>query len=130
MKRLFIAIGILLAIYLCIDAASTAIKLARDDRDRELAVTVLRDCYCFVFAREIDSRALVTPFTIPKTLNELPGWTEHIEKTVDPALRPLYLRINWHPPKNPEEGKEIASIDFPNSRAILLQGGMAFSKKK
>ena len=129
MKKRYIGILLLLAICAATYTLAYISSLARRGESRQAAV-VLADCYRFVFAREIDSRALVTPFTIPKTLNEVPGWNEYVENTVDPALRPLYRRIDWHPPDDLSEGKEIASLELPYSRAVVLNGGSAYCIKK
>ena len=124
-------IGVLLLLAICASAYTLAyiISLARRGEARQ-SVVVLADCYRFVFAHEIDRPAPAVPFTIPKALSEMPGWTEHVENTVDPALRPLYHRIDWHPPEDLSEGKEIASIELPHYRAVVLMGGAAYYIKK
>ena len=129
MKRRLVTIFLLLAICAIAYTHAYTISLVRRGDGRQAAV-VLADCYRFVFAREIDSRALVTPFTIPKTLNEVSGWTEYIENTVDPALRPLYHRIDWHPPEDLSEGEEVASIELPHYRAVVVKGGSDYCIKK
>ena len=129
MKRRYI--GFFLFLVICAIAYTLAYKISLVRRgDGRQAVVVLADCYRFVFAREIDSRALVTPYTIPKTQNEVPRWTEYVENTVDPALRPLYRRIDWHPTEDQSEGEEVASIELPHSRAVVLRGGSAYWIKK
>ena len=129
MKRLFLAIGLLLAICLLLYIAVPAFQRATLSKESERAAAALADCYRFVFADTMDRVVLDQPSIIPATLNEVPGWTDYVNKA-DPATQDLYRRIDWHPPRNPSEGEEIASIELPNARAVLMRGGSAFTVRK
>lgn len=122
MKRLFLAIGLLLATCLLLYIIFPALQRAALSKEAERAVTSLADCYRFVFADTMD-RELTS---MPVTLDDVPGWKDYVNKA-DPATQDLYRRIDWHPPQTPTEGAEIASIELPNARAVVLQGGSAFS---
>ena len=126
MKRLCFVIGILLAICLLLYIATPAFQRATLSKESERAAAALADCYRFVFADTMDRVVLDQPATIPATLDEVPGWKDYVNKA-DPATQDLYRRIDWHPPQTPTEGAEIASIELPNARAVVLQGGSAFS---
>ena len=129
MKRLYLAIIILVAVCLLLAIAIPALQRATTAKEMERAVSVLADCYRFVFSNQMDQVVLGTPSTMPTTLEDVPGWNDYVN-IADPSVQALYRRIDWHPPQTPSEGKEIASIDFPNSRAVVLQGGSAYSIKK
>ena len=130
MKRIYISIFLILALCLIVYGLVPALHRAILSNEAERAVQALADCYRFVFASEMDRDALGLPFITPKSLDEVPGWNEYAEKVADPALRALYRKIDWHQPEDRSEGKEIASIDLPHTRAVVLQGGSAFAVKK
>jgi hypothetical protein len=93
------------------------------------AITALVKCYKFVFADTMDKQVLGIQNSMPSTLDDVQGWEDFVSKS-DPVTQALYRRIDWHPPQNTEEGKEIASIELPNARAVLLAGGSAYTLKK
>lgn len=125
MKRLYLAIGLVGAICLLLCLAIPALERAAAAMEMERAVIVLADCYRFVFSSRMDREAEV----MPASLNDVAGWNDHVNKA-DSLTQSLYRKIDWHPPQSPAEGEEIASIDFPSYRAVVLQGGSAFSMKK
>ena len=129
MKRLYVTILLLVAICLLIYGAIPALKQAMRSKESERAAAALADCYRFVFADRMDKTVMEQPAVMPATLDEVPGWIDYV-KNAEPAAQAFYSRIDWHPPRNPSEGDEIASIDLPNARAVLLRGGSAFAVKK
>ena len=129
MKRLYLAILILVTISVLLYIAIPALKRVTLAKESGRAVTALADCYRFVFVDTMDKAVMGQPTAIPATLDNVPGWTDFVNKS-EPAAQALYRRIDWHPPRNPSEGDEIASIELPNSRAILLHGGAAFTVRK
>ena len=126
MKRLFLAIGLLLAICLLLYIAVPAFQRATLSNEAERAAAALADCYRFVFAETMDKTVMGESTAMPATLDDVPGWKDYVNKA-DPATQDLYRRIDWHPPQTPTEGAEVASIELPNARAVVLQGGSAFS---
>ena len=129
MKRLYLAILLLLAVCLLLAIFIPALKRATLANESERAVAALADCYRFVFAETMDKSDMGESTAIPASLDDVPGWIDYVNQT-DPATQALYRSIDWHPPRNPSEGDEIASIDLPNARAVLLRGGSAFTVRK
>lgn len=129
MKHLYVAIGLAGVICLLLGLAILLLHRAAAAQEMERAVIVLADCYRFVFSNRMDQAVLDTPAAMPAALNGVAGWNDHVS-AADPVFRSLYGKIDWHPPQSPAEGEEIASIDFPSYRAVVLQGGSAFSAKK
>lgn len=129
MKRLYLAIIILVAICLLLAIAIPALQRAATAKEMERAVSVLADCYRFVFADTVDNAAMGQPSTMPARLEDVPGWNDYVNKA-DHTTQALYRRMDWHPPRNPSDGNEIASIELPNARAVLLHGGSAFTVRK
>ena len=129
MKRLFLAIGLLLAICLLLYIVIPAFQRATLSKEAERAVTALADCYRFVFAKTMDKTVMGESTAMPDTLDDVPGWIDYVNQA-EPAAQALYKSIAWHPPSNPSEGEEIASIELPNARAVLLRGGSTFTVKK
>ena len=129
MKRLCLAIGLLLAICLLLYIAVPAFQRARRSKEAERATAALADCYRFIFADTMDKAVLEQPTAMPATLDDVPGWIDYVNQA-DPAAQALYRRIAWHPPHNPSEGDEIARIELPNARAVLKRGGSAFTVGK
>ncbi len=125
MKRPYFAIGLVGAICLLLCLAIPPLQRAAAAREMERAIIVLADCYRFVFSSQMDQEADV----MPSSLNDVAGWNDYV-KAADSVSQALYRKIDWHPPQSPAEGEEIASIDFPSYRAVILQGGSAFSMKK
>ena len=130
MKRLCLAITLLLAISLALYIAIPALNRASRAKEMKCAVKALAECYRFVFADTMDKVVIGQPSTIPANLNDAPGWTDYVNKA-DSTYKAMYKRIDWHPPRTPSEGQEIASIELStNTRAVLLYGGTAYSMKK
>ena len=129
MRRLYVAIGFAGAICLLLCLAIPLLQRAVAAHEMERAVIVLADCYRFAFSNRMDQAAQDAPAAMPAALNDVAGWNDHVN-AADPVSRSLYGKIDWHPSPFPAEGDEIASIDFPRFRAVVLQGGSAFSKKK
>jgi hypothetical protein len=129
MKRRFLASGLLLAIGLLLYIAIPAFQRAGLSKEAERAAAALADCYRFVCAGTMDPAVSGQPAAMPATLDEVPGWEDHVSKA-DPATRALYKRIAWHPPHDPSGGDAIASIELPDARAVLLPGGSAFTVRK
>ena len=105
-----------------------ALKRATLAKESERAVAALADCYRFVFAETMDKTVGGTIAT-PASLDGVPGWIDYVNKS-EPGAQALYRSIEWHPPSSPSEGEEIASIELPNARAVLLRGGSAFAVRK
>ena len=129
MKRLYLAILLLLAVCLLLAIFIPALKRATLANESERAVAALADCYRFVFAETMDKSVMGESIAIPASLDDAPGWIDYVNKA-EPGAQALYRSIEWHPPSNPSEGEEIASIELPNARAVLLRGGSAFAVKK
>ena len=129
MKRLFLAIGLLLAICLLLYIAVPAFQRATLSKEAERAAAALADCYRFVFAETMDKTVMGESTAMPATLDDVPGWIDYVNQA-EPAAQDLYRRIDWHPPRNPSEGNEIASIELPDARAVLQRGGSAFTVRK
>ena len=129
MKRLFLAIGLLLAICLLLYIAVPAFQRATLSKEAERAAAALADCYRFVFAETMDKTVMGESTAMPATLDDVPGWIDYVNQA-EPAAQALYKSIAWHPPQSPSEGDEIASIELPNARAVLLRGGSAFTVRK
>ena len=129
MKRLFLAIGLLLAICLLLYIAVPAFQRATLSKEAERAAAALADCYRFVFAETMDKTVMGESTAMPATLDDVPGWIDYVNQA-EPAAKDLYRRIDWHPPRNPSEGNEIASIELPDARAVLQRGGSAFTVRK
>ena len=129
MKRLYLAILLLLAVCLLLAIALPVLKQAALSKKSERAVAVLADCYRFVFAETMDKLATEQSSAMPATLNDVPGWIDYVNKA-EPDAQALYKSIQWHPPSNPSEGDAIASIELPDARAVLLRGGSDFTVKK
>ena len=126
MKRPGLAIGLLLAICLWFYVIMPAFHRARLSEESGRAVTALSDCYRFVFASTMDGGAQDQPRSMPGSLDDVPDWNRYVNEA-DPTVQALYRRIDWHPPQTPTAGAEIASIEFPNCRAVVSQEGSAFS---
>ena len=129
MKRLFLAIGLLLAICLLLYIVIPAFQRATLSKEAERAAAALADCYRFVFAETMDKTVMGESTAMPATLDDVPGWIDYVNQA-EPAAQDLYRRIDWHPPRNPSEGNEIASIELPDARAVLQRGGSAFTVRK
>jgi len=129
MKRIYLAIGLLLAICLLLYIAVPAVQRATLSQESERAVAALADCYRFVFAETMDKAVVEQSPAMPTTLDDVSGWIDYVNQA-EPATQTLYRRIEWHPPRNPSEGEEIASIELPNARAVLMRGGSAFTVRK
>lgn len=129
MKRLCLAIGLLLAICLLLYIAIPAFQRATLSKESERAAAALADCYRFVFAETMNKTVMGESTAMPATLDDVPGWIDYVNQA-EPAAQALYRRIDWHPPHNPSEGDEIASIELPNARAVLQRGGSAFTVRK
>ena len=129
MKRLYLAILLLLAVCLLLAIFNPAMKRATLAMESERAVAALADCYRFVFAETMEKTVMGESTAIPASLDDVPGWIDYVNKT-EPGAQALYRSIEWHPPSNPTEGEEIASIELPNARAVLLRGGSAFTVRK
>ena len=129
MKRLYLAILLLLAVCLLLAIFIPALKRATLAKESERAVAALADCYRFVFAETMDNAAMEQSPAMPATLDDVPGWIDYVNQA-EPDAQALYRSIDWHPPRNPSEGEEIASIELPNARAVLLRGGSAFTVRK
>ena len=129
MKRLFLAIGLLLAICLLLYIAVPAFQRATLSKEAERAAAALAACYRFVFAETMDKTVMGESTAMPATLDDVPGWIDYVNQA-EPAAQDLYRRIDWHPPRNPSEGNEIASIELPDARAVLQRGGSAFTVRK
>ena len=129
MKRLCLAIVFLLAICLLLYIAIPAFQRATLSKESERAAAALADCYRFVFADTMDKAVFEQTTAMPATLDDVPGWIDYVNQA-EPAAQALYRSIAWHPPHNPSEGDEIAGIELPNARAVLLRGGSAFTVRK
>lgn len=129
MKRLYLAILLLLAVCLLLAIFIPALKRATLAKESERAVAALADCYRFVFADTMDKAVMEQSIAMPATLDDVPGWIDYVNQA-EPAAQALYRSIAWHPPRRPSEGDEIASIELPNARAVLLRGGSAFTVRK
>ena len=129
MKRLCLAIGLLLAICLLLYIAIPAFQRATLSKESKRAAAALADCYRFVFAETMDKTVMGESTAMPVTLDDVPGWIDYVNQA-EPAAQALYRSIEWHPPHSPSEGDEIASIELPNARAVLLRGGSAFTVRK
>ena len=106
-----------------------ALKRATLAKESERAVAALADCYRFVFAETMDKTVMGGTIATPASLDGVPGWIDYVNKS-EPGAQALYRSIEWHPPSSPSEGEEIASIELPNARAVLLRGGSAFAVRK
>ena len=129
MKRLYLAILLLLAVCLLLAIFIPALKRVTLAKESEQAVAALADCYRFVFAETMDKSDMGESTAIPASLDDVPGWIDYVNQT-DPAAQALYRSIAWHPPQSRSEGDEIASIELPNARAVLLRGESAFTVRK
>ena len=130
MKRLCLAIALLLAISIALYIAIPALNRASRAKEMKFAVKALAECYRFVFAGTMDKVVLGQPSTIPANLSDAPGWTDYVNKA-DSPYKALYKRVDWHPPQTPSVGQEIASIELTaDTRAVLLYGGSAYFMKK
>ena len=129
MKRLYLAILLLLAVCLLLAIFIPALKRATLAKESERAVAALADCYRFVFADTMDKAVMEQSIAMPATLDDVPCWIDYVNQA-EPAAQTLYRSIAWHPPRRPSEGDEIASIELPNARAVLLRGGSAFTVRK
>ena len=129
MKRLYLAIVLLLAIGLLLYIAVPAVQRATLSQESERAAAALADCYRFVFAETMDKAVMEQSPAMPATLDDVPGWIDYVNQA-EPDAQALYRSIDWHPPRNPSEGEEIASIELPNARAVLMRGGSAFTVRK
>lgn len=129
MKKRYLASILLVATGLLLYIAIPAFQRAATAKEMERAVSVLADCYRFAFADTMDQTDMGQPSAMPARLEDVPGWNDYVNKA-EPSTQALCRRIDWHPPQAPMEGAEIASIDFPNTRAVVLQGGSAFAIRK
>ena len=129
MKRLYLAILLLLAVCLLLAISIPALKRATLAKESERAVVALADCYRFVFTETMEKTVMGESTAIPASLDDVPGWIDYVNKA-EPGAQALYKSIEWHPPINPSGGEEIASIELPNARAVLLRGGSAFTVKE
>ena len=129
MKRLYLAILLLLAVCLLLAIALPVLKQAALSKKSERAVAVLADCYRFVFAETMDKLVMEQSPAMPASLDDVPGWIDYVNQA-EPTAQDLYRSIAWHPPQSPSERDEIASIELPNARAVLLRGGSAFTVRK
>ena len=130
MKRRHVALVVLTAASLLLWAGLAALPRLGRYGETARALNVLTDCYQFVFRATMDSAGLDTPAALPRKLDEVPGWQEHVAGVTNPAFRKYYKLIDWHPPENAATNDEIASIALSHGRVIVLQGGSAYARLK
>ena len=126
MKKWLYALSILVLLGLIIGAKVHNNRLYNEATETVRACAALQECYRFLFANCMDRDV-----PLPITLDESPEWKQYVENTTAPAQKELFRKIEWnYPMEGRTEGKEIAYIDLPHSRAVLLSGGSIFSRKK
>lgn len=130
MKHRHWALVVLIAAGLLLWAVLAALPRLAHYQETARALNVLTDCYQFVFRATMDSAGLDTPAALPRKLDEVPGWREHVAGVTNPAFLKYYELIDWHPPENAATNDEIASVELPHGRVVVLQGGSACTRRK
>ena len=130
MKRGPWALMILFAVCLLLWAVLATLPRLGRYGETARAFQAITDCYMFVFRAAMDDAGPDKPFRLPRKLEDVPGWTEHVAGVADPKIRKFYSLIDWHPPENPAAGQEIASIELSRCRVVLLSGGSVFAVNK
>ena len=130
MKRLKLVLAPLIAVCLLLWAIlATLPRLARY-QETARAVSILTDCSQFVFRDAMDNAGVDKPAELPRKLEDVPGWKEHVAGVTNPALKKYYSLIDWHPPANPTADDEIASIELAHGRVVALNGGSVYTLLK
>ena len=126
MKRRHVALVVLIAAGLLLWAGLAALPRLGRYGETARALNVLTDCYQFVFRAAMDNAVTGKPFALPRKLEDVPGWREHVASVTHPVFRQCYGLIDWHPPENAATNDEIASIELPHGRIVALSGGSVY----
>lgn len=126
MNRLNWSLVILSAGCLLLWAVLAALPRLARYQEPARAMNVMTDCCQFVFRAAMDNAGLDQPSELPRKLEDVPGWKEHVASVTDPEIRKFYGLIDWHPPENAATNDEIASIELPHGRIVALNGGSVY----
>ena len=125
MKRLRIVLFLLAVVIMAISLHFSGIFTNIPSKQADMASVALVDLYRYLGNYHEINKSL------PMSLDEIPGWADHIAGISDTDLKAMYLRIQYqYAAEDIEEPQKVASVDFADYSVVLDSIGSVYSWRK